>query len=79
MSRTYKDRPSRAKQILRNDEELSQVYIAEKRRGRSRYHNAYFHCLECTMSERHDFRGCKDCGDQMLEDLITINEDCNEK
>lgn len=71
MSRTYKDRPAHLQQVRKNEEELDQVYIREKHFKQDRYKNPLDSCLDCSRPYR---RSCKECGDQEVEDLVTIFE-----
>ncbi len=74
MSRTFKDTPKHLSQISKNELELNQVYIREKHYRQDRFQNTFDSCLDCSRRGRN-FKGtCRECGEQSIEDLVTVYE-----
>jgi len=77
MSRTIKDKPGYLKEIKRNEEELSRAYVRAKNSVHRMYHSHMDHCLDCGRVCRNYDGTCDQCGDESIEDLVTMYENSN--
>lgn len=77
MSRTIKDKPGYLKEIKRNEEELSRAYVRAKNSDHRTYHSRMDRCLDCGRVGRNYDGACDQCGDETIEDLVTMYENSN--
>lgn len=77
MSRS-KSKPDYLRQVRRNENELNQAYIREKRFKQDRFKNPFDGCLDCSISKRTFGGMCKECNEQSIEDLVTVYENNNQ-
>lgn len=77
MSRTLKDKSDYLKGILRNEEELSHAYVRDKNNGYKKNYRPNDRCLDCNGMGKKRNGICRECGDESIEDLISIYESMN--
>lgn len=74
MSRSYKDKSDYLKDIKRNEDELNKVYLRSKNSVYAKNYRPENQCLDCAAYQRSQRGMCQECGDQSIEDLVSIYE-----